>query len=276
MQLRKDFRQKYLNTHELYLDAILAILPHPIAKIVQQIDIPSETVGELRKETARGRAQSIKDMRNAWYHECAFWHPQDIDVEWLKFAPWKIIQFYYSIYCMLSAMVRCIDDSPRIRHGRMLDKFTKELIMHPVLNNRLFVAPFCFYMSEGVLHPEPEGRIHRRYALEHDFPHLKHCFDNIPNSSAKPISLVHYFKYLREWANYEDSYIFMNLYGPAVREKLRGCLQIILPAFLSIGENFLVAFWGSNVIQAEFKAFTSTMTMVNRFEPLALQCRFDV
>lgn len=224
MQLGKDFREKYLNTHELYLDAIWAILPHPTATIIQQIDIPSKTVDELRETTESAWPRSLKDMRNAWYHECAFWHPRDRDDEWLQFAPWKIIQFYYSIYCMLSAMVRCIDASLRIRHSKMLDKFTAELIMHPILNQKLFVTPFCFYMDKGILQPKPEARIHRPYALEHDFPHLKQCLDDIPNRSAKPVSLFHYFKYLREWANYEDSYIFMNLYGPTVREKLSLCL----------------------------------------------------
>lgn len=275
-KISKDFRQNYLDAHEVYLDAINAILPHPIATIVQQVDIPNEAVDELRKMREGDQAQSLKNMRNAWYHECAFWHPRDRDEdEWSKFAPWKIIQFYYSMYCMLSAMVRCVDASPSIGHRKMLDKFTKGLIMHPILNQKLFIVPFCFYTDKGILYPKPEGLIHRRYALECDFPHLKRCFDNIPNSSAKPISLFHYFKYLREWANYEDSYIFMNLYGPVVRQKLKNCLQNILSAFLCLGEELLVAFWRPDIIQTEFKVFTNKMVMVNKFEPSALQSRFE-
>jgi len=271
-----DFRQKYLDAHEVYLDSINAILPYPIATIVQRIDIPNEAIDELRKRRECDQAQSLWNMRNAWYHECSFWHPRDTgDDEWSKFAPWKIIQFYYSIYCMLSAMVRCVDTSPRIGHKKMLDKFTKGLVMHPILNQKLFIVPFCFYMDKGILYPKPEDLIHRRYALENDFPHLKQCFDNIPNSSTKPVSLFHYFKCLREWANYEDSYIFMNLYGPGVRQKLKNCLQNILSAFLCLGEELLLAFWGPNMIQVEFNEFTSKMTMVNKFEPSSLQSRFE-
>lgn len=48
-KISKDFRQNYLDAHEVYLDAINAILPHPIATIVQQVDIPNEAVDELRK-----------------------------------------------------------------------------------------------------------------------------------------------------------------------------------------------------------------------------------
>lgn len=274
--IRRDFFQRYLSTHERYLDAIWAVgVPPGDGKVVRRIGIPTEVIDELKGKARGIQGKSIRAMRNAWYHECAFWCPENNENEWIRFAPWKIIQFYYSIFCMISAMVRCIDDSPQMAHKTVIDKFTKSFIMNVQLNQVLFYAPFCFYLDNGTIHPSPVGRVPRTYALENDFPILPRCLASIPNRSAKPISVFHYFKSLREWATYEDSYIFMNLYGPTVKGKLRHYLQHILPAFLCIGENFLVAFWGADIIRTEFDSFTSGMIRVTEFTPSSLQSRFE-
>jgi hypothetical protein len=274
--INNDFRRRYLNVHEPYLDAIWAItVPSGDGKVIRRIDIPSSLIEELKESGQADESRSIRAMRNAWYHECAFFFTENNE-EWLKFPPWRIIQFYYSVYCMLSAMVRCVDNTPRLAHQTMINKFTEGFVMDDRLSQVLFFAPFCFYVdNEGNVCPEPAYRISRTYALENDFPTLCQCLKNVPNRSNKPISVFHYFKLLREWTNYEDSYIFINLYGPSVRDKLKHCLQHILPAFLTIGENFLVAFWGADKIRAELQIFTSKMVSIIGYSPSTIQARFD-
>jgi hypothetical protein len=270
--MSKDFREKYLNVHERYLDAIWAI-SIPAAKI-SRIEIQPDLVDHLKKNGHGDEAKSLRALRNSWYHECAFFSSIDNE-DWLKFPPWRIIPFYYSIFCMISAMLRCVNDSRQLSHQTTINKFTEILILNNELNQQLFSPPYCFYSVNGRVLPNPQSRISREYALNRDYPNLCDCLTSISTTPNKPVSVFHYFKVLREWCTYEDSHIFMNLYGESVKAKLKMCLQHILPTCLGIGENFLVSMWGTETIKHELDLFIGKMVTVNRYVPGTIQSRFN-
>lgn len=223
MDIRGDFYANYLSTHHRYLDGIWALgIPS------QTITVPQDVISSFRNINRSDQEKSLKNLRNAWYHECSFMFQYDNQDEWLKFASWRIIQFYYSIYCMISAMIRCVDNNPEISHVKMLNRFTTEFVMNSKLNSELFATPFCFYIKSGNILPLPQNRITRQYSLKNDLPNLINCLTSACRNSQKPISIFHYFKCLREWATYENSYLLMSLYGPTIRSDLSRYLQCIL------------------------------------------------
>jgi uncharacterized membrane protein YfbV (UPF0208 family) len=217
-------------------------------------------------------ARALRNLRNSWYHECALNYPQESD-DRMKFAPWKIIQFFYAVYSALSAIVRCFDDRTRLTQQITLNEFVAEAIVNPSV--RFLPVPLCFYLQDGAITPSPGSVISWRYGLSCHVPNVQRCLESLHSTPSRLVSLFHYFKSLREWANYEDSYIFINLFGPSVISRLDFSLKRIVQGFFPVAEVFLISFYGWERVHAEFLTFSSRVIRHLRIGPASLNARFE-
>lgn len=274
------FRARYLDTHEKYLDSIATLLGvcnnhMSLATgefMVRRSASVQTTCLQMRNLNRFDGALSLRNLRNSWYHECALNYPEVLN-DRMKFAPWKIIQFFYATYSAVSAMVRCFDNRPRLSQRTALNEFTTEIIINP---HRSFVPiPLNFYLQGGVLTPSPPLVVSWPYGLRCHVPSVQQCLQSIHANSTRPVSLFHYFKSLREWANYEDSYIFINLFGPRVISILDSSLKRIVQGFLPVAEVFLILFYGWGMVYDQFKQFSSRVEHILKVRPSSLIMRFE-
>ncbi|MCW4049285.1 MAG: hypothetical protein NWE89_06055 [Candidatus Bathyarchaeota archaeon] len=193
----------------------------------------------IREKTDFDFSLALKNMRNAWYHEAAFNQDNRLSAEErMKFTAWKIIQFYYSVYCGLSAMMRCTNNAEQIGHKKMINLFTNDLLLKENTKN-FFPQPFCFVLnSHGYIQPEFSSKIDWDYGLRIKCPQIEQCLKEVSNGHKT--SIFHYFLELRNWVNYEDSYIFRRLYSDKAKPQMFNDMQLILMNFLSITELYLM------------------------------------
>jgi len=279
--IARAFRARYLDTHEKYLDSIVTLLrscnggytpSSPVQFMLRQVVSVKSVSSQMRARNSFDKARALRNLRNSWYHECALNYPDDLN-DRMKFAPWKIIQFFYAIYSALSAVVRCFDDHPRLRQQTALNEFTTEVIINPPTS--FMPVPFNFYLRGGVITPSPPSVISWPYGLSWHVPNVQRCLESLHATSTSPVSLFHYFKSLREWANYEDSYIFINLFGPSIISGLDSSLSRIVPWFCPVAEVFLISFCGWNIVQEQFKQFASHIEQHLEVRPSPLISRFE-
>jgi len=277
--IERAFRTRYLNTHEKYLDSIATLLwvcnnhgSLATGQFMLSDAVSIRTMCTRMKALNRfDETRALRNLRNSWYHECALNYPQTLD-DRMKFAPWKIIQFFYAIYSALSSMVRCFDNRPRLTQQLALNEFTTKVIVNPLV--RFTPVPFCFYLQGGDIAPLPRAVVSWAYGLRCHVPNVKQCLESLPIMSTRPVSLFHYFKSLREWANYEDSYIFINLFGPSVISRLDSSLRTIVLGFLPVAEVFLISFYGWDRVHPEFLTFSNRIVRHLKIEPTSLITRF--
>ncbi len=298
--LQKAFRERYLDTHEKYLGSISTLILHDYVndankrdfwipfKICRIIKVNKAYFKNIKRLKLGNEEKSIRNIQNSWFNECALRYPTKLpgyeesllEKERMKFAPWKIIQFYYTIYASMSAIVRCVNSTPNLGHKRMINIFTNDVLSHPKLRGSFFVQPFCFYLTRGRVVPSFNKMIQWDYGLERHCPKLKECLRKTFNNhklekGIKRISLFHYFKDLREWANYEDAYIFMNLYGESVRLNLNWYLVNITHTFNTLAEIFLISYYGFDFLNEKFRTFKERVKTNLEFDPEFISMRFD-
>lgn len=277
--IERAFRARYLNTHEKYLDSIATLLVacNDHSALANGRFMLSHAVSvramctQMKALNRFDEARALRNLRNSWYHECALNHPLGLD-DRMRFAPWKIIQFFYTVYSALSSMVRCFNNRPILRQRTALDEFTSKVIVNAP--NRFVPAPLCFYLQGGVIAPLPRSVVSWPYGLSCHVPNVQRCLESLPTTPIQPVSLFHYFKFLREWANYEDSYIFINLFGPSVISMLASSLSTIVVGFLPVAEVFLISFYGWDRVHAEFLTFSNRIVRHLKIEPTSLITRF--
>ena len=277
--IERAFRARYLDTHEKYLDSIATLLGacNNHASLATGRFMLSHTVSirtmctRMKALNRFDEARALRNLRNSWYHECALNYPQTLD-DRMKFAPWKIIQFFYTIYSALSAVVRCFDNRPKLTQQLALKEFTTEVIVNPSV--RFAPVPLCFYLQGGAITPSPRSVVSWAYGLSCHVPNVQRCLESLHATSTRPVSLFQYFKSLREWANYEDSYIFINLFGTGVMSRLDSSLKIIVQGFLPVAEVFLISFYGWDRVHTEFLTFSHRVVRHLKTEPSSLITRF--
>lgn len=276
----RAFRTRYLDTHEKYLDSIATLLgacnDHTSLVtgqfMLRHVTSVKTISSQMRALNSFDEARALRNLRNSWYHECALNYPQDLD-DRMKFAPWKIIQFFYTIYSALSAIVRCFDNRATLRQQTALNEFTTEIIINPP--TQFVPVPLCFYLLGGSMTPSPPSVVSWPYGLSYHVPNVKRCLESLHTTPTRSVSLFHYFKSLREWANYEDSYIFINLFGPAVISMLDSSLKRIVQGFMPVAEVFLISFYGWGTVHDQFGQFSSRVEHILKITPSLLISRFE-
>ena len=181
-------------------------------------------------------SRRFRHLRNAWYHERALRFPVDLDSR-MMFGAWKIVQCYYTVYASIASLVRCIyHDSERIGHGETINKYTDG-----ILTSRKFG---WFFIPPANNFLDQQGNLSNRefleiweYAKTYHIPIMKKCLESVRKEQNRT-TFVHYLKNLREWATYEDSYLFFRMYAPSVKQNLDGFLQDISFVYLAQTELF--------------------------------------
>lgn len=219
---------------------------------------------------------NMRSLRNAWYHECSLNYPLE-DTERMKFPAWKIIQCYYAVFSSIATLVRTFDDRTT-GHDRLLNSYgTLFLRSHQL--KRFCVIPLCIHLKQdGNLGDSYDELLTWEYGKKHHLLKIIERLEKtrVENNLTGIVTIPHYFKSLRDWATYEDPYIFFRLYGPKIRENLDKYLRIICNAYLSQTEAVMVKLYGFDTINYQRKVFSENLTKHMGIEPNELSERFEV
>jgi len=284
MDLAQEFRENYLNTHEKYLKSIADVITQLywgggcVSKgILDEMEVDQNYFDKIRSSWKGDEEKAFRNLRNSWYHECALNYPFEAEgIDRMKFAPWKIIQFYYATYTASSAIVRCYDNSEQLKHEKLMNILTSNIIMQPKLGIRFFVPPFGICVKKGEITPSCKNAIKWEYGKKQHCPNIEECLLSTYRKRNKNVTLLHYFKDLREWVNYEDAYLFVRLYGPSVINNLDYSLLKISNAFNTLSDTFLINFYGFDKVYSEFETFVGEINTHLKVNPTFLRARFKL
>ena len=278
----------YLETHYRYLKCITKILTSHTRTpstsslnefFVNRLHLDSEWMRDRLTNDAGERDLAKRHLQNAWFNECALRYPLGSEnlLERMRFAPWKIVQFYYTIYSGISTMLRFVNSKKIRSHNTALNLFVSEIVSDKRIRNRLFPAPLCFVLKGEQLLPDPNSisisRLARSYCSE-----LVTCLVSTRNhlNLKGQAGLVHYFRWLREWANYSAGYIFANLYGDVVRQRLDDGLLLISNSFMLAIEISAASFLGLEDLLEIYRNFRKMTVARLQFEPSFLDERMSL
>ena len=190
----------------------------------------------------------------------------------MKFAIWKIIQFYYTIYTGLSSLGRLVDKN-RWGHNRAIDTFVDKMLLAPELNNSFFIPPFCFVLDDGEIKPKYEDAIIWKYGLSFHCPRIENSLKMCKRQ--RPISVFHFFQKLREWASYQEPYIFINLFGKGPKSELERYMNDISFSFEYLVERLHIAYFGHDEINKLYEDFSHRIRTHLNIDPVHLITRFE-
>ena len=283
-KLPELFRERYLNTHEEYLKSFADITTHLYFKDYNNLEVGCETMIDILSSTGKFSESMVdinfesdyfRNLRNSWYHEVVLNSPQDDFDQRLKFVPWKIIQCYYSIFAGISALIRCYNSSEIHSHIKTFNIFGNDF-----LRNRkrkiFFLPPYNFYLNQEEDFDSVFGQmVDWQYAREVHIPRIKQCLESV-QSGQQQTTIPHYLKRLREWVQYEDSYLFFLLYGKTVKENLDYSLTRISFGYLVQIEFFLIKLFGWEPLKLQFDTFNEKIQENLEISPINLSQRFSV
>ncbi len=283
-ELPQIFRKRYLDTHETYLKSIADISAHlypskrgddrPKCEKMVKCLLGAGPFGESLVDS-EFESVYFRNLRNAWYNECALNESHDLDAN-LRFAPWKIVQSYYVILCGIGALVRCFNRSKGpMRQIETLGKFGTEFL-RTRQRKAFFIPPFNFHVDQkGNFEPDFERDVAWDYANQYHIPNLRKCLSSV-HRVGSITTIPHYLKSLREWAQYEDAYLFFRLYGKSPKRNLAFALSEITFGYLTQIEFFLIKLFGWGAIELQYDTFFREMKSNLKTEPRNLACRFAV
>ncbi len=290
MDLADMFRRKFLDTHEKYLKSLSDV----ISRLYSDADICENMVDELKDQRLKERKQTkqtngidatyFRNIRNAWYHECAFYHSEEYE-ERLLFAPWKIIQGYYVIYSAISSLVRCFNEKPRLGHDAIINIYTNEFLSNNSRKN-LFLPPTNFIVNQdGKFDFETYSKMIKwDYADSYHLPFIRECLCETrkqiltrkQGQKQQPVSIIHYLKELRDWVTYEDAYLFFRLYGKKVRNNIDVSMHHLILIHLVQTEHFLMEVFGLESMMEQYNMFRPELIRNLGICPEALDNRISV
>lgn len=284
----RAFKERYLNWHHRFLGSASDLITQlywgdgddPWSRIANGISrkpdvsqvIIARRMGQCDKDLA------LRNLRNAWYNEAALWDPEQIEQrERMRWAAWKIAQFYYAIFLGVSAIVRCVDARPKRSHETVLDIWGNQLLDNRRFRDTFFLCPFSLYIHpKGYFRRPPETEVNWRYGEEYHIPNLHKCLQSAAaKRSGSLVTLFHYFRDLREWAQYQDAYVMGRLYSSAVAEELERYLQQISFAWLMLVEEWLIHYFDPESVLQEYQRFTKLVESVHKVKITPLTHRFD-
>jgi hypothetical protein len=286
--LASRFIDSFLDKHIRYLKSIHDVIvtlyrsKDGVRKgILDEISVDKAYFDEIKVSWNGNEKKAFLNLRNAWYHECALGYPFGADEDnvkaRMKFASWKIVQFYYAVYTAASAIVRCYYSPDKLNHEKALRILTNNFIKHPKLGINFFIPPFGIYARNEEVIPSCKDAISWEYGKTHHCPNIEEALlSSCKIRRDENITLLHYFKDLREWINYEDAYLLIRLYGPYIIRDLDKSLYEISNAFNMLSEIFLINFYGSEKVFAEFEGFTKEVKNNLEIDPDFLNKRFEL
>lgn len=113
-----------------------------------------------------------------------------------------------------------------------------------------------------------------KWGETHSIPVMVKCLQWARNGKGVT-TFVHYLKQLREWATYEDSYLFFRMYGPSVKQNLDNYLQDISFFYLTLAELFLIRACGLEAVNLQYDRFVSELKNNLVLDAPTLTSRFN-
>lgn len=278
-ELPELFRERYLNTHEVYLKSIADLIHHLYQGNLQ--DEATEMIFRLidapkmkRRLDTEDETSHFRNLRNCWYHECALnYPPNDLD-ERMRFAAWKIIQSYYAVFSSIASLV-CCDHPERKSISKTLYIFAGEFLCHSKRKN-YFLPPTNLYLNQqGKLPKKLSDGIKWDYAQIYHIPNIVKCLSEVRREN-NITTIPHYLKKLREWVTYGDAYLFIRLYGESPKQNLDFSLRHISFMFCLQSEFFLLRLFGWDAVNRQFEAFSQDLERNLKIVSEPLTARFKV
>jgi hypothetical protein len=213
----------------------------------------------------------FRNLRNAWYHEYAFGR-SGMDV-----AAWKIVQAYYAIYCSISSLVRTYYHSKRPpSHKNMLRIYTNDFIINPS-RRRLLTFPLTIHLRGQLcgaedIRPTIDSNNPRLTRIENGLKWAKSYL----NIQEETVAIPHYLLGLRDWANYEDAYLFFMLYGYNPKVRLEIALNNLVTLYLTHAESYMIRLFGWSSVKLQYQTFIDQLQSKLQCQSPRLQERFLV
>src|SRR5712691_1781900 len=172
--LRNVFRERYLRIHDSCLKSISDLLATAYgrdhsadrnlrsAKMIK-ILCKFKDPGIALKDSEDAESSYFRNLRNAWYHEFAMRNTN------MQIAAWKIIQTYYSVYCSVSAIVRCFKLQGLRGHRPMLIEYGDSVVSNLRLKNSL-LPPTNLFLDRRL---QGSDRIEWKYGLTNHVPNIE-------------------------------------------------------------------------------------------------------
>lgn len=238
---------------------------------------PGSKIVQTLKLNKSNQPLALHVLQDAWYHECALAGPIDVfddsGLETLlrmQFPPWKIIQFYYAVYCYASSMVRLINNTPYNNQTRMVNVFTHSFVSSPSCNRKVLFEPMCFYLSNGKMLPDstlPTWVVPYRNNLEKN---LLGC------STYSTVSVLHYLQSLREWATYEDPHAFIVMVSDDLRKAIEMYLLHVVSNVATSCEALIIKAAGYKKTKRTLDKFSQPLLKHYNIIPRRIEERFSI
>jgi len=279
------FRERYLQTHSIYLKSIADIIAHMYHIMHDMTKLEESVTSMILKLSAQGaklderredpghETPEFRNLRNCWYHECALSYPSESIDERLKFASWKIVQCYYSVFSAIASLICCYHP-PKRNPNKTLNIYGREFLCNRDLL-KFFLPPANLYLNQqGVIPKELTEMITWDYAQEHKIPDIKKCLESV-HKKGKITTFPHYLKSLREWATYEDAYLMFRLYGKSPKTDLDFSLKRIAFIHCLQTEYYLINLFGWDSVEQQYSTFLHALETYLDIEPTTLMARFQ-
>lgn len=279
-KLPEVFRKRYLQTHGVYLKDIADIIAttyhivnwekgsdNMILKLLAQ----KASLDEKREDPGHETLE-FRNLRNCWYHECALNYPfEDLD-DRLRFASWKIIQCYYSVFSSIASLVCCYHP-PQKSPLKTFNIYGREFLCNRKRRN-FFLPPVNLYVNQqGIIPADLLEMITWKYAHEHKIPTVDKCLKSVHKENTIT-TIPHYLKSLREWVTYEDAYLMFRLYGKVPKTDLDFSLKRIAFIHCLQTEFYLIHLFGWDSVKRQYDTFTAELKRNVKTESPTLLARF--
>lgn len=278
---RGIFRERYLNTHGIYLKSIADIIAHLYCWRYPHEERCKIMTSHLLKAGKMKRMKDVdeeepqfRNLRNSWYHECSLNYPSDSLNERSRFAAWKIIQCYYAVFSSIASLVTCFKPK-RKSHDATLNIFAREFLSNHKRKG-YFLPPTNFYLNQQGKFPKNfSSQVNWSYADKYHIPNIIKCLKRVRNENAMA-TIPHYLKELRDWVTYGDAYLFIRLYGESPKEQLDFSLQAITFVYCMQTEFFLLRLFGWDTIYRQFEYFIEQLKSNLEIISESLVARFNI
>jgi hypothetical protein len=290
--LTRAFQERYLHSQHNYLGSVSDLIINAYQSkgsgdefwqtraraIAHHVDLSCRS--DIVRLGPGSKEKSLSNLANAWYNECALFDPPaDGARARMMWASWKIVQFYYTIFMAMSAIVRSFEPPVKaLGQEPMTNIFTTRVLDTRRFRSDFVVFPFNVYLgSSGQLMRPSVQEVGWDYAEAVHIPNVERALRWASRRRLGRVTgLFHYFRDLREWAQYEDAHLMARLYGPQIIDELDRALRNIAFSWLMVSELWAACRFGTDPVVVAADKFSSTVRSVHKIEPTTLQARLAV
>ena len=214
----------------------------------------------------------FRNLRNCWYNECGLNYPYDNLDERIKFASWKIMQCYYTVFSAIASLVCCHHKEKR-RIETTLNLYANDFLCGK--KKRFTIPPLNIFVNQqGEIPKKAEESITYVWGRRNSLPIIKNCLLEIQEKN-RLTAIPHYLRSLREDFTYKNMYLLFRLYGDSPKEKLDNSLRKIAFTYSIQTEFYLINMFGWNKIQEQFDIFISELRDSLEIDSPMLHSRFN-